>query len=85
MVVSLVGLLLPPFPRDQRYHQLADQRILLGMPNFWNVVSNPPIIAIGAVGLWPAAAMNCGWLGANPVPDEILYRHRRRRPNPIKM
>jgi hypothetical protein len=44
MVVSLVGLLLPPFPRDQRYHQLADQRILLGMPNFWNVVSNPPIL-----------------------------------------
>jgi hypothetical protein len=52
MVVSLVGLLLlPPIPQDQSYHQFADQRILLGMPNFWNVVSNLPFIAVGAVGL----------------------------------
>ena len=53
MVVSLVGLLLlPPIPQDQSYHQFADQRILLGVPNFWNVVSNVPFIAIGAAGLW---------------------------------
>jgi hypothetical protein len=53
MVVSLVGLLLlPPIPQDQSYHQFADQRILLGMPNFWNVVSNLPFIAVGAAGLW---------------------------------
>jgi hypothetical protein len=49
IVVSLVGLLLlPPIPQDQSYHQFADQRILLGIPNFWNVVSNLPFIAIGA-------------------------------------
>jgi hypothetical protein len=53
MVVSLLGLLLvPPIPQDQSYHQFADQRILLGMPNFWNVVSNLSFIAIGAAGLW---------------------------------
>jgi hypothetical protein len=53
MVVSLAGLLLlPPIPQDQSYHQFADQRILLGMPNFWNVVSNLPFIAVGAAGLW---------------------------------
>src|SRR5215471_13862106 len=49
---SFVGLLLlPPISQDQSYHDFADQRTLLGIPNFWNVVSNIPFIAIGAVGL----------------------------------
>jgi len=52
MAASLAGLwLLPPIPQNQDYHQFADQRTLLGFPNFWNVVSNLPFIAIGAVGL----------------------------------
>jgi hypothetical protein len=51
-VASLAGLLLlPPIPQDQSYHQLADQRALLGIPNFWNVVSNLPFVAVGAAGL----------------------------------
>lgn len=44
-------LLLPPITQDQGYHQFADQRTLLGIPNFWNVVSNVPFIAVGAAGL----------------------------------
>jgi hypothetical protein len=53
MGASLAGLLLlPQIPQDQAYHQFADQRALLGIPNFWNVVSNFPFIAVGAVGLW---------------------------------
>src|SRR3954470_7588207 len=53
MAVTLVALLLvPPIPQDQSYHLFADQRTLLGVPNFWNVVSNLPFIAVGAVGLW---------------------------------
>src|SRR5271169_5595772 len=52
MAASLAGLLLlPSIPQDQNYHHFADQRILLGIPNFWNVVSNLPFIAVGAVGL----------------------------------
>lgn len=52
MFVSLVALLpLPPLLQNQDYHQFADQRELFGIPNFWNVVSNLPFIAIGAVGL----------------------------------
>jgi hypothetical protein len=52
MAVSLVALLLPPpLPRDQGYHDFADRRTLLGVPNFWNVVSNIPFIVIGALGL----------------------------------
>jgi hypothetical protein len=49
---SLLGLLaLPAIPQDQAYHLFADPRTLLGIPNFWNVVSNIPFIVVGAVGL----------------------------------
>jgi hypothetical protein len=49
---SLAGLLLlPAIPQDQAYHLFADQRTLLGIPNFWNVVSNIPFVVVGAVGL----------------------------------
>src|SRR5688572_13596645 len=52
MVISLAGLmLLPPLLQDQGYHVFADQRTLFGVPNFWNVVSNLPFIAVGAAGL----------------------------------
>jgi len=52
MAVSLAGLaLLPKIPQDQGYHLFADQRVLVGVPNFWNVVSNIPFIVVGAVGL----------------------------------
>ena len=51
MIASLAALpLLPPIPQDQSYHRFADQRTLLGVPNFWNVVSNLPFIAVGAGG-----------------------------------
>lgn len=53
MVASLFGLLfLPPIAQDQGYHAFADQRTYLGVPNFWNVVSNIPFVAVGAAGLW---------------------------------
>ncbi len=53
IVVSLLGLfLLSPIIQNQDYHDFADQRMLFGIPNFWNVVSNIPFVAIGTVGLW---------------------------------
>ena len=49
---SLVGLLLlPPIHQDQNYHNFADQRTILGIPHFWNVVSNLLFIAVGVVGV----------------------------------
>jgi hypothetical protein len=63
MAVSIIGLLLlPPITQNQNYHDFADQRTILGIPYFWNVVSNLPFIAVGATGLWqfrrnPAIAM----------------------------
>ena len=50
--VALVVLaFLPPIPQDPHYHAFADQRRLVGVPHFWNVVSNLPFLAVGAVGL----------------------------------
>jgi hypothetical protein len=47
----LAAALLPPFAQDPAYHQYADQRTLLGLPHFWNVVSNGAIAAAGVFGL----------------------------------
>jgi hypothetical protein len=52
MAISLAALLLlPPILQDQSYHQFADQRTMLGIPNFWNVISNLPFLAVGVAGL----------------------------------
>jgi len=52
MVASLAILpLLPRIAQDPSYHQFADQRTLLGIPNFWNVISNLPFVVVGAIGL----------------------------------
>jgi multisubunit Na+/H+ antiporter MnhG subunit len=52
MGASLAALLLlPPILQDQGYHRFADVRVLFGIPNFWNVISNIPFIVVGAVGL----------------------------------
>src|SRR5258707_13953611 len=50
--VSLAALLLvPPIPQSQIYHGFADQQTLVGIPNFWNVVSNLPFLLVGALGV----------------------------------
>jgi len=52
ITVSLAALpLLPPILQSQDYHQFADARVVLGVPNFWNVISNIPFVVIGAVGV----------------------------------
>lgn len=49
---ALVGLaLLGPLPQDPLYHQFADQRPLLGIANFLDVISNLPFVIIGLLGL----------------------------------
>lgn len=43
---------IPPIVQDQGYHRFADSNRLISIPNFWNVVSNVPFVAIGMIGLW---------------------------------
>jgi len=53
MVVGSLALLLtrPPIPQDLHYHDFADQRTFLGVPNFLDVVSNVPFLFVGIAGL----------------------------------
>lgn len=52
LLLSIVGLsLADPIAQDLAYHDYADQRTILGIPYFWNVVSNLPMLFIGAYGL----------------------------------
>jgi hypothetical protein len=51
-VLALAFLILAqPIPQDQDYHLFADQRSILGIPNFWNVISNLPFLLVGVLGL----------------------------------
>ena len=50
--VLLVGLLAQaPIEQFATYHDLGDQRTLLGIPHFWNVATNLPFLIVGAMGL----------------------------------
>ncbi len=51
-VLALVGAIsLNPIAQDLRYHAFADYRVLVGVPNFANVVSNLPFLIFGIIGL----------------------------------
>ena len=47
--IALLMLRLPPIPQSPLYHDFADQRAWLGIPNFGNVASN---VAFAIVGVW---------------------------------
>lgn len=51
--------LTPPLPQDPAYHLFVDRRVLLGVPNFWNVASNGLLLVAGLAGLGAV-----GWGGA---------------------
>jgi hypothetical protein len=51
-VVVLAAALAPRVPQPQSYHQFADRRGWLGIPNFGDVASNLPFAAVGIWGLW---------------------------------
>jgi len=50
-----------PIPQDEAYHHFADQREILGIPNFWNVTSNIPLIIVGFIGAF--AGIKKKWVG----------------------
>ncbi|MGC1485337.1 MAG: hypothetical protein WA789_16210 [Candidatus Acidiferrum sp.] len=51
IAVGAAAVLLPRIPQPQSYHDFADQRALLGIPNFGDVVSNLLFALSGAWGL----------------------------------
>ena len=65
LAAALGVFLLGPIAQDLSYHQFADRRTILGVANFWNVVSNLPFVWVGAVGVAAIARGNApGSLGA---------------------
>jgi Ceramidase len=46
-----IFIFLKPIPQDEVYHHFANDNIILGIANFWNVVSNIGFIAIGFIGI----------------------------------
>ena len=50
--LAVLGIVtVPAIAQEQSYHHFADQRTVLGIPNFWNVVSNIPFLIVGAMGI----------------------------------
>ena len=49
--IVLFFIAVDPIAQDPAYHDFADSRRLLGVPNFWNVASNLPFLIVGLAGL----------------------------------
>lgn len=50
----------PAIPQDPRYHQFADGRSILGIPNGLNVLSNIPFLLVGIAGWWAVLVSSRG-------------------------
>ena len=51
IVVAIIALLIPPIPQPLAYHNFADHRGWMGIPNFGDVTSNLPFAIVGVWGL----------------------------------
>ena len=68
LVAGLVVLLfVEPFQQDLNYHELADSRLFLGIPNFNDVVSNAGFTLVGVLGLVAVAGVRRHTLFVKPV------------------
>lgn len=52
VAAALIMLFIPPIPQNEAYHNFADRRALLGIPNCLDVVSNVLFLVVGVWGLW---------------------------------
>jgi hypothetical protein len=51
-IIAIIALpFLPRIPQDPAYHNFADDRAILSIANFWNVVTNLPFLLVGVAGL----------------------------------
>jgi hypothetical protein len=47
----VAALFVQPIAQDPAYHRFVDTRTILGIPNFWNLISNFGYLLVGIVGL----------------------------------
>ena len=52
-IIPVIGVFffVDPYPQPAEYHDFADAREILGVPNFWNVMTNLPFLIFGLAGL----------------------------------
>lgn len=65
--LGLAVALLPPFPQPLSYHDFADQRRWLGLPNLFNVISNLPFPIVAWLG-WRALPRR-----GDGIPGQMAY------------
>ena len=52
VVVTIIGVFsINPIAQDPGYHQFADQRGLINVPNFFDVISNLAFVIVGVLGM----------------------------------
>ncbi len=51
LVAVVVTFLFPAIPQNEAYHNFADRRALLGIPNCLNVISNSFFLLVGILGI----------------------------------
>jgi hypothetical protein len=66
-VLAVAALFAPPLPQDPAYHQFADRRTMLGIPNALNVATNAPFAIIGILGLLTILRSRDQWLRSQPA------------------
>ncbi|WP_066616783.1 ceramidase domain-containing protein [Rufibacter roseus] len=73
-IAGVVAVLLQDrIPQDVSYHIFADERELLGLPNFWNVVSNLPFVVIGAWAFLQLLSQKPAGLLKGTLPGYLIF------------
>ena len=68
-IIIIIGFVLSsPIIQLEEYHDFADKRKILGMPNFWDVASNIPFLIVGILGL-----MSLKNIASNYLPYLIFF------------
>ena len=52
IILLLLAIFLPNIQQDQNYHNFADKRVLFGVNNAFDTLSNLVFIIVGALGLF---------------------------------
>jgi hypothetical protein len=76
IAILIAGVIIPviilfqisPISQPLAYHNFADNKGFLGIPNFWNVVSNLPFLVFGLMGLGQLIAVK-----ESPSHKEFVY------------
>ncbi|MCF6318486.1 MAG: ceramidase [Proteobacteria bacterium] len=51
-LLAVIGVFfIKPIPQDLAYHGFIDNKEMMGIPNFWNVMSNLPFLIVGMLGM----------------------------------